>query len=172
MFAPDRRVAVRHGRCPGPPPQVQQACPDGTCPCRDGPAHLAPFHLLAASFTCSQPCPPRTTFNPCRCRSAALCGPTCDEKGAQSGIRCHFVEDTLPQGTVPIIMCHRSWHCGLQVSRATAGPSQAGCTLGGDVITPSFCCTSFLAAPGRKDHRADQGCSARRRGSLGTSSFV
>lgn len=137
---------------------------------------MAPSHLPAASFTCSQACPPRTTFNPCRCCSAALCRPTCDGKGAQSRVRCHFVEDSLPQGTVPI-KCRCSWPCGLRVSGATAGPSQAWCTLagggaGGDVITPSFCCTSFLAAPGRKDHRADQACSAGRREGLGSSSFV
>ena len=136
---------------------------------------LGPSRLPAAPFTYSQPSPPsppRTTFNPYRCWSAALCGPICNKQGAPKQCEVSFCRSHPSPGhsahhrTLPFVALRSTGE------HSHGHPSHAGCALGCAVITPSFCCTSFLEASGRKGHRADQGCSARRREGLGTSSFV
>lgn len=94
---------------------------------------LGPSRLPAASFMCSQPSPPsppRTTFNPCRCWSAALCGPTCDEQGAPKQCEVSFCRSHPSPG-------HSAHHQMLPlVALRSAGeqshgpPVPAGCAPG------------------------------------------
>lgn len=118
---------MRRGWLPGPPPRSSRHAQVACTPPRTGPAHLAPpVCLLPPSHALSPPLPPlpEPHLIPVGAGQLPSAGPRATSRGPQSSVRCHFVEATLPQGTVPIIKCCRSWPCGLQVSTAMARPSR------------------------------------------------